>query len=69
MTGQDAEKPSVKLIIAGVQYSTIFKDTRKLGNTAVKMVDAVLKGRSRRSTTPRPTTTRSRSSRPTCTNP
>ncbi|GAC1486496.1 MAG: sugar ABC transporter substrate-binding protein [Pseudarthrobacter sp.] len=45
VTGQDAEKGSVKSIIAGEQYSTIFKDTRKLGEQAVKMVDAVLKGK------------------------
>jgi putative multiple sugar transport system substrate-binding protein len=45
VTGQDAEKPSDKLILDGVQYSTIFKDTRKLGNTAAEMVDAVLNGR------------------------
>nr|WP_284975902.1 multiple monosaccharide ABC transporter substrate-binding protein [Arthrobacter sp. efr-133-TYG-104] len=44
VTGQDAEKGSVKSIIAGEQYSTIFKDTRQLGAQAVKMVDAVLKG-------------------------
>ncbi|TNB76922.1 sugar ABC transporter substrate-binding protein [Arthrobacter sp. BB-1] len=43
VTGQDAEKGSVKSIIAGEQYSTIFKDTRELGKQAVKMVDAVLK--------------------------
>ena len=30
VTGQDAEVPSVKSIIAGEQYSTIFKDTREL---------------------------------------
>ena len=30
VTGQDAEIASVKPIIAGEQYSTIFKDTRKL---------------------------------------
>jgi putative multiple sugar transport system substrate-binding protein len=45
VTGQDAEKPSDKLILEGVQYSTIFKDTRKLGDTAAEMVDAVLNGR------------------------
>jgi putative multiple sugar transport system substrate-binding protein len=44
VTGQDAEKGSVKSIVAGEQYSTIFKDTRQLGAQAVKMVDAVLKG-------------------------
>ncbi|MEZ2388835.1 multiple monosaccharide ABC transporter substrate-binding protein [bacterium RCC_150] len=44
VTGQDAEKGSVKSIIGGEQYSTIFKDTRLLGAQAVKMVDALLKG-------------------------
>jgi putative multiple sugar transport system substrate-binding protein len=44
VSGQDAELPSVKSIIAGEQYSTIFKDTRTLADRAVKMVDAVLKG-------------------------
>jgi putative multiple sugar transport system substrate-binding protein len=45
VTGQDAEKPSDKLILDGVQYSTIFKDTRKLGNTAATMVDDVMNGK------------------------
>ena len=31
MTGQDAEIGSVKLIVDDVQYSTIFKDVRELG--------------------------------------
>ncbi|WP_410664029.1 multiple monosaccharide ABC transporter substrate-binding protein [Amycolatopsis sp. lyj-84] len=44
VTGQDAEVASVKSIIAGEQYSTIFKDTRKLAETTVEMADAVLKG-------------------------
>lgn len=44
VTGQDAEVASVKSIIAGEQYSTIFKDTRTLAEKAVKMVDAVLSG-------------------------
>jgi putative multiple sugar transport system substrate-binding protein len=44
VTGQDAEVDSVKSIIAGDQYSTVFKDTRKLADVAAKMVDAVLKG-------------------------
>jgi putative multiple sugar transport system substrate-binding protein len=44
VTGQDAEVDSVKSIIAGEQYSTVFKDTRKLADVASKMVDAVLKG-------------------------
>ena len=44
VTGQDAEKASVKSIIAGEQYATIYKDTRKLADVTVKMADAVLKG-------------------------
>jgi putative multiple sugar transport system substrate-binding protein len=44
VTGQDAEIPSVKSMIAGEQYSTIFKDTRELAKVTVKMVDAVLGG-------------------------
>lgn len=44
VSGQDAEIPSVKSIIAGEQYSTIFKDTRTLAEKCVKMVDAVLNG-------------------------
>jgi putative multiple sugar transport system substrate-binding protein len=44
VTGQDAEVPSVKSIISGEQYSTIFKDTRELAKVTVAMVDAVLSG-------------------------
>lgn len=44
VTGQDAEVPSVKSILAGEQYSTIFKDTRELAKVTVSMVDAILKG-------------------------
>ena len=44
VTGQDAEVASVKSIIAGEQYSTIYKDTRQLAKVTVKMADAVLKG-------------------------
>ena len=44
VTGQDAEQASVKSIIAGEQYSTIYKDTRQLAKTTVEMADAVLKG-------------------------
>ena len=44
VTGQDAEQASVKSIIAGEQYSTIYKDTRELAKTTVQMADAVLKG-------------------------
>ncbi|MCC7319361.1 MAG: sugar-binding protein [Rubellimicrobium sp.] len=44
VTGQDCEIPSVKSIIAGEQYSSIFKDTRELARVTVGMVDAVLAG-------------------------
>jgi putative multiple sugar transport system substrate-binding protein len=44
VTGQDAEVPSVKSIIAHEQRSTIFKDTRDLAEVAVSMVDALLAG-------------------------
>jgi putative multiple sugar transport system substrate-binding protein len=44
VTGQDAEVPSVKSIIAHEQRSTIFKDTRDLAKVAVSMVDALLAG-------------------------
>jgi len=44
VSGQDAEVPSVKSIIKGEQYSTIFKDTRELAKVAVKMVNAVMTG-------------------------
>ncbi|GAA3753939.1 sugar ABC transporter substrate-binding protein [Microbacterium kribbense] len=42
ITGQDAEVASVKQIIAGSQYSTIFKDTRNLAKQAVAMTEALL---------------------------
>ncbi|MBX3577708.1 MAG: sugar-binding protein [Rhizobiaceae bacterium] len=44
VTGQDAEVPSVKAIIAGEQYSTVFKDTRELAKVTANLVDAVLSG-------------------------
>jgi len=44
VTGQDCEVPSIKSIIAGEQYSSIFKDTRELAKVTVKMVDAILSG-------------------------
>ena len=44
VTGQDAEIPSIKSILAGEQASTIFKDTRTLAKRASDMVDAVLQG-------------------------
>lgn len=44
VTGQDAEVPSVKSMIAGEQYSTVFKDTRELARVTVGMVEALLGG-------------------------
>jgi len=44
VTGQDAELPSVKSILAGEQTSTVFKDTRLLAAQVAKMVDQFLKG-------------------------
>ncbi len=44
ITGQDAEVPSVKAIIAGEQYSTVFKDTRELASTTAALVDTVVSG-------------------------
>ncbi|WP_460819283.1 multiple monosaccharide ABC transporter substrate-binding protein [Nocardioides korecus] len=45
VTGQDAEVASVKSILAGEQYSTIFKDTRKLAKVTVAMVKAIGAGK------------------------
>ncbi|MFS8144969.1 sugar ABC transporter substrate-binding protein [Rhizobium sp. R635] len=45
VSGQDAEIPSVKSIIAGEQHSTVFKDTRELAKVTVAMVDAVMSGK------------------------
>jgi putative multiple sugar transport system substrate-binding protein len=44
ISGQDAELDSVKAINSGEQYATIFKDTRKLAEVAVKMATALLQG-------------------------
>lgn len=44
ISGQDAELDSVKAIVAGEQYSTIFKDTRRLAEVAVAMATALLNG-------------------------
>ena len=44
VSGQDAEIASVKLINDGVQFSTIFKDTRKLADQAVVAATALLAG-------------------------
>jgi putative multiple sugar transport system substrate-binding protein len=45
VTGQDAEVASVKGMLVGEQYSTVFKDTRELAKVTAKMVDAVLQGK------------------------
>jgi len=45
VTGQDSEAESVKSIMAGIQYSTINKDTRKLVAEAIKMVGELRKGK------------------------
>jgi putative multiple sugar transport system substrate-binding protein len=44
ISGQDAELDSVKAIIAGEQYATIFKDTRDLAAKAAEMTIAALNG-------------------------
>ena len=45
ISGQDAEVPSIKAMIRGDQYSTIFKDTRDLAKVTADMVDAALAGK------------------------
>ena len=45
VTGQDAEIPSIKSIIAGEQTQTVFKDTRELAKIAAQMADALLNGK------------------------
>ena len=45
VTGQDAEVPSVKSILADEQYSTVFKDTRELAGVTVQMVQAIADGK------------------------
>ncbi|HEV7291219.1 multiple monosaccharide ABC transporter substrate-binding protein [Devosia sp. RR2S18] len=44
ITGQDAEVPSIKAIIDGEQYSTVYKDTRELARVTAGLVDTVLSG-------------------------
>jgi len=45
ITGQDAELPSIKAIIAGKQSQTVFKDVRQLAAAASETVDDLLSGR------------------------
>ncbi|MBN2852963.1 MAG: sugar-binding protein [Clostridia bacterium] len=44
LTGQDCDKTNVKLMIAGEQSMSVFKDTRTLAAQVVDMVDAILAG-------------------------
>ncbi len=44
VTGQDAEIASVKLVADGVQFASIFKDTRKLAAQAIVVTQAYLDG-------------------------
>ncbi|NDO91463.1 substrate-binding domain-containing protein [Cellulosimicrobium composti] len=44
ITGQDSEVESVKSIVAGEQYSTIYKDTRKLVEESINAVKALQAG-------------------------
>ena len=44
ISGQDAEVDSVKAILSGEQYATIFKDTRELAKVAGDMAIALLNG-------------------------
>jgi putative multiple sugar transport system substrate-binding protein len=43
-TGQDAELESVKLIAAGKQTETVYKDTRELAKVTVQMTNSLLLG-------------------------
>jgi putative multiple sugar transport system substrate-binding protein len=45
VSGQDAEVPSIKSMLRGEQYSTIFKDTRDLAKVTADVVDAALSGK------------------------
>lgn len=44
ISGQDAEVDSVKAILSGEQFATIFKDTRELAKVAAAMAVAALNG-------------------------
>ena len=44
VTGQDAEIASIALIDQGVQFASIFKDTRKLAEQSIKTATAILEG-------------------------
>ncbi len=44
LTGQDCDKTNVKMMIAGEQSMSVFKDTRTLAAQVVDMVSAILNG-------------------------
>ena len=44
ITGQDSDKVSVKNMIAGTQYMSVFKDTRIMPKRIVTMVEQILSG-------------------------
>ena len=44
VSGQDAIVPSVQSIIDGEQFATIFKDTRQLAASTVRMIQAIVAG-------------------------
>lgn len=45
LTGQDCDITNVKMLIAGQQSMSIFKDTRTLADQVVKMVTAIMDGK------------------------
>ncbi len=45
VSGQDSEVQSVKSILAGEQYSSIFKDTRQLATVTADMIDSMETGK------------------------
>lgn len=44
LTGQDCDTTNVKMLIAGEQSMSVFKDTRTLAGKVVDMVEAIMKG-------------------------
>ena len=44
LTGQDADLANVKAMLDGKQSMTVWKDTRKLGETVARMVGQIVKG-------------------------
>lgn len=42
ITGQDANLPAIKSMVAGEQSQTIFKDTRELAAVTIEMIEAIV---------------------------